>query len=73
MKNNFQVTAMKAGLGGKEAVGVERVETVKGTLESSEQSQGSEAWKATRTLPCCYANHSIGCYSYPILQTGRCD
>lgn len=41
-ENNFQVTALQAGWGGKEAMGVERVETVKGAVESSEQSQGSE-------------------------------
>lgn len=40
--NNFQVTAMKAGWGGKEAMGVERIETVNAALESSEQSHGSE-------------------------------
>lgn len=34
--------AKKAGRGGKEAMGMERVETVKGALESSDQNQGSE-------------------------------
>lgn len=38
-ENNFQVTVKQAGWGGKEAMEVEKVETVKGAVESSEQSQ----------------------------------
>lgn len=60
-ENNFQVTAMQAGWGGKEAMGVERVETVKGAVELSEQSQGSEGLEGHQdtSLLLCQPQHQV--------------